>query len=80
MGEKIARSRRKKGGEPDFITKSEIAYNLRVSLSAIDRWIWKDKTFPPPHSSPGARHVVWLRRHYNAYRDHNVWPEESFGS
>lgn len=63
--------------EPDFIGKHEMARHMCVVPSTIDYWISKG-SMPPPHSYPGLRHPVWLRRHYKSYRDNRVWPTESY--
>ena len=63
--------------EPDFIGKAELAHHLQCHISTIDEWI-ADGTIPPPHSRPGDKHPIWLRRHYNAYRETRRWPKESW--
>jgi hypothetical protein len=68
---------RRKPNEPDFITKSELAYHLGADTETIDEWIRKG-VIPPPHTRPGERHVIWLRRHYNAFRETRRWPKESW--
>lgn len=79
MGEPIKRGRHQiKKGDPDFIWKFELARHLGVTPPTIDSWIYKYKTIPPPHSQPGLRHAVWLRRHYVAYRETGEWPQEAF--
>ena len=64
--------------EPLFVTKTEIAAHLGVgNLATIDEWI-REGSFPPPHSRPGQRFAVWLRKHWNAYVDSGVWPSAAF--
>jgi hypothetical protein len=64
--------------EPIFITKSEIAQMMSVAdTKTIDSWI-ANGSFPPPHSRPGVRHAVWLRKHWQAYVDTGEWPKEAF--
>ena len=65
--------------EPDFITKCELAQHLGCAVGTIDKWI-EEGTVPPPHSKPGERHPVWLRKHYVAYRDTRRWPKEAHPS
>jgi hypothetical protein len=61
-----------------FITKSEIGRALGVKdLRTIDAWI-ASGTFPPPHSRPGERFAVWLRKHWLVYVETGRWPEEAF--
>jgi hypothetical protein len=62
---------------PDFIGKHELARHLCVSTGTIDNWIYSG-SIPAPHSRPSDRHPVWLRRHYNIYRDSGVWPKEAY--
>jgi hypothetical protein len=65
-------------GEPDFMTKSQLAYHLgELDPGTLDDWI-AEGTFPPPHSRPGTRTAVWLREHYEFYKRHGYWPRESF--
>ncbi len=64
--------------QPMFVSKTEIATHLCVSGSAtIDTWIVEGR-FPPPHSQPGKRHSLWLRRHWDAYVATGSWPREAF--
>ena len=62
--------------EPDFITKFELAQHLGCAVGTIDEWV-ENGTIPRPHSKPGKRHPVWLRKHYKIYRDTGRWPKES---
>jgi hypothetical protein len=73
------RHRAIKEQEPDFISKAELAHHLRCHISTIDEWI-ANGTIPAPHSRPGDKHPIWLRRHYNAYRDgkEKRWPKEAW--
>lgn len=60
---------------PIFITKKEIAALMSVAdTKTIDSWIAKG-AFPPPHSRPGERHVVWLRKHWDTYVETGEWPK-----
>ena len=67
----------KRPGEPDFISKGELAFHLGCKTRVIDEWIAKG-AFPPPRARPGERHAIWLRRHYRAYRDTGEWPKEAW--
>lgn len=63
---------------PIFITKTEIANHLGVGgLGTIDDWI-ADGSFPPPHSRPGVRFAVWLRKHWDAYVATGAWPASAW--
>lgn len=65
--------------EATFITKTEIGAALGVGdLSTLDSWIAAG-SFPPPHSRPGERFAVWLRKHWQAYVDGGEWPREAWG-
>jgi hypothetical protein len=63
--------------EPDFIGKMELAHHLQCHVSTIDEWV-ADGTIPPPHSRPGVKHPIWLRRHYKVFRDTGEWPKDSW--
>lgn len=64
--------------EPLFITKTEMAQHLGVGdMTSIDKWIAAGD-FPPPHSQPGKRFAVWLRRHWNTFVETRAWPREAF--
>lgn len=63
--------------EPDFVTKTELAMHLGIDTSTVDEWIRKN-ILPPPHSRPGERHAIWLRKHYHAFRDTQAWPPEAW--
>ncbi len=63
--------------EPDFITKTELAKHLGCHGSSIDLWVAAGK-LPPPHSRPGEKHAIWLRRHYAIFRDTGKWPREAW--
>lgn len=74
---KAKRGPRKKV-EPVFITKTEIGQHLGLGdLDTLDAWIGKSK-FPPPHSQPGERYAVWLRKHWQHYVDNGEWPKEAW--
>ena len=60
----------------DFIGKHELARHLCVDTSTIDSWI-KTGSIPAPHSRLSDRHPVWLRRHYEEFRETRKWPKES---
>jgi hypothetical protein len=82
-GEKTSTGRKSpryklKDAVPDFIGKFELARHLGVRPQTIDKWVHVTRTFPPPHSQPGSRYAVWLRRHYQVYRDTGRWPEEAY--
>ncbi len=65
-------------GDPLFITKSQLAHAMgNVAPATLDDWV-KEGTFPPPHSRPGERTAVWLKRHFDAYVASGRWPEEAF--
>jgi predicted DNA-binding transcriptional regulator AlpA len=81
MGEAKAKTTNTRGrgpskrADPIFITKSEIAQLMGVAdTKTIDSWI-ANGSFPPPHSRPGPRHAVWLRKHWNIFVDTGKWPE-----
>jgi hypothetical protein len=61
---------------PDFIGKAELAHHLQCHISTIDTWI-EEGRIPPPHSRPGEKHPVWLRKHYEVYKGTGSWPRES---
>jgi hypothetical protein len=64
--------------EPVFVTKSQIAQMMGVGdTKTIDSWI-ASGSFPPPHSRPGPRHAVWLRKHWLAYVENGEWPKEAW--
>jgi hypothetical protein len=65
--------------EPDFIGKVELAHHLQCHINTIDGWI-EEGRIPPPHSWPGERHPIWLRRYYNVYRDTGEWPKDAWKS
>lgn len=82
MGEKKPRKAARhqlKANDPDFIGKFELARHLGVKPQTIDKWIMTTQSFPPPHSKPGLRYAIWLRRHYVAYRETGRWPQEAYG-
>lgn len=62
---------------PVFVSKRELAHDLRLTMHGIDRLI-AEGLFPPPHSRPGPRHAVWLKRHYDAYVRDRKWPRDAF--
>jgi glutamate-1-semialdehyde aminotransferase len=63
---------------PIFIKKSEIAALMDVAdTKTIDSWI-ANGGFPKPHSRPGERHAVWLRKHWNSYVENGEWPKEAW--
>lgn len=76
---KTARLSAIKDKEPDFIGKFELAKHLCCHIQTINEWIY-DGTLPPPHSWPGVKHPVWLRRHYNHYLKAGKWPAEAWRS
>lgn len=64
--------------EPLFVTKGELARLLgRLDTATIDRWV-RDGTFPPPHSRPGERTALWLRRHFEEYVRTGRWPADAY--
>ncbi len=63
--------------EPDFIGKAELARQLCCHINTLNDWIAKG-TIPPPHSRPGVKHPVWLRKHYRIYRETGQWPRAAF--
>jgi predicted DNA-binding transcriptional regulator AlpA len=70
--------RSKKRPESVFVTKAELAHLMGVGdTRTIDEWIAK-RGFPPPHSYPGPRHSVWLRKHWDFYVANGCWPNEAF--
>ena len=76
-GEGTVKAPKRKLEEPDFITKSELAYHTGSSTETIDEWVAKG-VYPPPRAKPGERHVMWLRRHYMAYKDTGEWPADAW--
>ncbi len=72
-------SRKTRRPEPDFIDKSELAIHFGCSTRTLEDWIELNQ-FPPPHSRPGQRHAIWLRAHYEAYRQNRRWPKEAYHS
>ena len=64
-------------GDPDFITKAELAFHLCVTTQTIDGYI-KVGTFPPPHSRLGTQSKVWRRRDYKHFLEHKTWPQAAF--
>lgn len=74
---KTPRLREVKEKEPDFIGKAELARHLCCHVGTINDWI-ADGTIPPPHSRPGEKHAVWLRRHYEAFKKTREWPKEAY--
>jgi predicted DNA-binding transcriptional regulator AlpA len=84
MGEAKAKTTNNRGRgpgkkhDPLFISKSEIAQLLGVAdTKTIDSWVAL-RRFPPPHSQPGPRHSLWLRKHWQVYVDTGEWPPASF--
>lgn len=72
--------RRRSAAPPIFITKSELARTCGpVDTATIDRWV-RDGTFPPPHSRPGERTALWLRKHFDQFVETGRWPEEAYPS
>jgi predicted DNA-binding transcriptional regulator AlpA len=71
------RTVRRKVLNPTFISKVELAQDMGCSTQAIDDWI-ELGSFPPPHSRPGARHTIWLRKHYDEYVKTRHWPKEAY--
>lgn len=70
--------RKARVAEPLFITKTEMAQHLGVGdINTIDTWI-ANGSFPPPHSRPGERFAVWLRKHWNSYVETGAWPKEAY--
>lgn len=64
--------------EPAFVTKAEIAHHHQIKcLATIDKWIIAGSV-PPPFNRPGARHPVWLRKHWNAYLSTGSWPRSAW--
>jgi hypothetical protein len=63
--------------EPDFISKTELAHHYQCHMGSIDDWI-VDGTIPPPYARPGIKHPIWLRKHYNKFRETGEWPKEAF--
>jgi hypothetical protein len=63
--------------EPDFIGKAELARHLSCHINSIDVWVRKGR-IPPPHSMPGDKHSIWLRKHYREYVRTGRWPEAAF--
>jgi hypothetical protein len=72
---RAARKHKLVPSQPDFITKFEMAQHLCCAVGTIDEWM-ENGTIPEPHSSPGKRHPVWLRKHYEVYRDTGRWPQQ----
>jgi predicted DNA-binding transcriptional regulator AlpA len=61
-----------------FVTKSALAQMMGVGdTKTIDAWIAQER-FPPPHSQPGVRHAVWLRKHWETYVETGQWPKSAF--
>jgi predicted DNA-binding transcriptional regulator AlpA len=74
------RGPRRRIAEPVFISKTEMAQHLCLGdAGTLDDWIAKGD-FPPPHSRPGERFAVWLRRHWDAYVASGAWPREAWPS
>lgn len=70
--------KRKRIDEPLFITKTAIAQHYGLGdMQTLDDWI-EAGTIPPPHSQPGERYSVWLRKHWDVYVDTGRWPDEAF--
>lgn len=68
----------RKKPEPLFITKTEIAAHMGIgNLGTIDGWI-AEGSFPPPHSRPGERFAVWLRKHWASYVETGSWPASAW--
>lgn len=74
---KTVRMREIKEKDPDFIGKAELARHLQCHVSTIATWI-EDGTIPPPWLRPGEKHPVWLRKHYEAFKQSRRWPEEAY--
>jgi hypothetical protein len=62
---------------PDFLDKHELAYHLGCHIGTINRWI-RDGVIPGPHSRPGGKHPIWLRKHYEEFLRSGRWPREAF--
>lgn len=82
MGTEANQSVNKRGPakrvDPVFITKTEISQHFGIGdTSTIDSWISKGE-FPPAHSRPGGRFVVWLRKHWNFYVEKGAWPKDAW--
>jgi hypothetical protein len=63
--------------EPDFMGKFELAHHLQCHIGTLNDWI-ADGTIPPPHSRPGTKHPVWLRKHYEVFKKTRAWPKEAY--
>ena len=63
--------------ESDFIGKAELAKHLGCHINTLTGWM-KDGTVPPPHSYPGEKHPIWLRKHYEHFRKTRRWPFEAY--
>ena len=63
---------------PVFITSREISRHVGVKGAApLTRWV-AEGTFPPPHSRPGERTTLWLRKHWDQYVKTGRWPQEAW--
>jgi len=60
-----------------FITKSDLARELGVTLKTLDAFVARG-TVPPPHSRPGPRGALWLRAWFDHYVRHREWPREAY--
>jgi predicted DNA-binding transcriptional regulator AlpA len=60
-----------------FITKPQLAHALGVDAKTIDDWVAAG-TFPPPHSMPGERTVLWRRDYFEHYVEKREWPRAAF--
>lgn len=65
--------------DPDFINKTVLAHHLGCTTTSVDNWIAQG-SLPAPHSRPGRTHAVWLRAHYEQFRDTGEWPPEAWGA
>ncbi len=74
---KTQRNKKIRSLEPIFINKIELAHHLQCHVNSIDGWV-ANGTIPPPHSCPGVKHALWLRRHFTAFVESGVWPGEAW--
>ncbi len=63
--------------EPVFIAKAELARELGCTVGTLNTWI-ATGTIPPPHSRPGPRMAIWLRRHWQHYVETGRWPDDAY--
>lgn len=68
---------KKSKGESVFLNKTELARHLCCSGVTLDKFIARG-TVPPPHSRPGPKSALWVRRHFEVYVMTGRWPDEAF--